>query len=206
MPQFGGPARDRHRAPILIRKPKVIREHDRGGERHRRRAGGARRPLGLEPERPRPELAELRAVAEVRALEHETQRALPVAEDQKRGDEDDQVQVEAAERRAAFLDRTQGRALRDAEMDDPRGKPDDEERDRETRLLAVLRCRSTELVEDEREPRKPARWRAERELGTDAQKVRDSQNDHVNGDERDQIEVGALHGGERAVDGVHERR
>ena len=146
---------------------------------------------------------QLRAVPQVGALENESQRSLPVTEDQERRDEHDEVEVEAPECRASFLDGAHRRALRDTEVNDPRGKPDDEERDRETRLLAVLRRGAAELIENEGEAGKPARGRAECELGGDAQEVRDRQDDHVDRDQCDQIEVGALDGGKRAIGGLH---
>jgi carbon-monoxide dehydrogenase medium subunit len=88
-------------------------------------------------------------------------------------------------------------------VDDPGGQADDEKRYRETRLLPVELAGPAELVEDERQAGESAGWRAHRELSANAQEVRDRQDDHMDGDERHQVEVGALHGGKGAVRGVH---
>ncbi len=69
-------------------------EHDGGGEGHRRRTSRTRLPVRLESGKERG--VGLRS--DGRPLEHETQRALAVAEDKERGDEDDGVDVEAAQR------------------------------------------------------------------------------------------------------------
>ena len=88
-------------------------------------------------------------------------------------------------------------------MDNPRRQADDEERDRETGLFSVELAWPVELVEHKGQAGETAGWRPHRDLGADTQKVRDREDDHVDRDERDQVEVRALHCRKRPVGCVH---
>ena len=202
MPQVRRGARNRRDAPVMVREPHVVRERRRRSDRHRAGTHRASWPLRFETECAG---TELREVTDVRPLKDEPEGALAVAEHEERGDEDDQVYVEAAERRRTLLDRALRRPLGHAEVNEPSRQADDEQRDSEARLLAIEVSRAVELVEDERQAGEAAGRSVQRDLGADAQKVRDGEDDHVDRDERDEIEVRALDGRDRPHV-LHDRR
>ena len=189
-----GAARDERRAAIAVRDPEVVGEGASGRERHRARAESSRLPLGLEPE----ERSVRRGRPEEGALQDEAERPLPVAPDEERGDDHDDVEVEAAPRGCAVLDRAPGDALRVSEVDEPGGKSHDEEGHGEARLLPVDLARLVEVGEDEWQPGESAGRRVRGDLRADPQQVRHGEHDHVHGHERDEIEVRALHAAERS--------
>ena len=168
----------------------MVGERTGGREDHRAGAGRAGRPLRLEEE--------ARESAREGSLEDQAKRSLAVAENEQRGDEDDEVDVKTADRRGPGRDLVTRGTVGGAERQPPRRRAHDEERDRETRLLAVQLTGPTEIVEDEGQTGEPTRRRVHRDLGAYAEEVRDREDHHVDGDERDDVEVRALYGWERA--------
>src|SRR5439155_26076611 len=141
-------------------------ERRRRSDRHRARTHRASWPLRFETECAG---TELREVIDVRPLKDEPEGALAVAEHEERGDEDDQVYVEAAERRRTLLDRALRRALGHAEVNEPGRQADDEQRDSEARLLAIEVSRAVVLVEDDRQAGEVVGRSVNRYLCVDAQ-------------------------------------
>src|SRR5207247_9835182 len=113
-------------------------------------------------------------------------------------DEDAEGEGKTADRRGPGRDLVTRGTVGGAERQPPCRRADDEERDREARLLAVELTRPAEIVEDEGQTGEPTRRRVHRDLGAYAEEVRDREDHHVDGDERDDVEVRALYGWKRA--------
>src|SRR5882672_6200839 len=108
------------------------------------------------------------------------------------------MQVGTADGRRAGGDFAAGRTIGGAEREPPRWSADDKDRDREAGLLAIELAWTAEVVEDEGQPGEAAGWRVHRDLRPDPQEVRHREDDHVDGDERDDVQVRALDRWERA--------
>ena len=191
MAEVGRPAGERAGRAVGRGEANVEYERARCCDHHRQRAGGARHPARLETDE--------RAVAHQRRLKDEEQHALAVPEHEQGGDEHDDLQVRAPQRAAALHQRAASRGIRGAVMEVPRRYCDEEQGNRQARLLAVLLARAAELREHERQPGEAAARRAQRDLGTHTQEIRDAEDDHVDRDEQHDVEVRALHRGQRPV-------
>ncbi|TMC02760.1 MAG: hypothetical protein E6J35_08375 [Chloroflexi bacterium] len=159
------------------------------GHDHRKGAGRASDPVGFETEKLR------RRWPDHPGHQDEPQHALAIAEHQQRGHQDDDLQVRAPQRAAALHERAASCGIRGAVVEIPRRHCDEEQGDRQARLLAVLLARAVELCEHERQPCEAAARCAQRDLGTHTQEIRDAEDDHMDRDEQHDVEVRALHRG-----------
>jgi len=100
-------------------------------------------------------------------LQEQRERALPVTEYEERSNEDDEMQVEAADRRRAGGHIAVRGSVGGPEREPPCRSADGEEGDREARLLTVEVAGAVEVVEDEREAGEAARGRVHRDLRAD---------------------------------------
>ena len=197
MASLSGSPTDDDRAPVSQRDAQVVGERGRGREGHRGRAGRPRLPRGFEEETGKR--------ADERALQHQAEGALAVSEHEEGRHEDHEVQVDAADRRGARGRVAARGAVGRAEREPPGWRADGEKRDRQAGLLAVELARLAEVVEDERQSSEPAGLRGHRDLRADPQKVGYREHDHVDRDQRDDIEVRTLDRREGATL-VHEAR